>query len=204
MIEAQVEQGRGPTATVIVRIGTLQGGRSVHLRELLGQGEAVDRRYRQADEGGRPATPVKVLGFTGLPNAGDELVVMESERDANASARSGPRDRNSKLAAPQRATLENLFASIAEGQKPTSANCPQGRRAGFARGDRRLARARSANKKIDLDIIHVGGRPDHGNDVLLASASNAVIIGFSVKVENNAAPPSAKAFRSSSTPSFTS
>ena len=65
-----------------------------------------------------PSTPVKVLGFSGLPNAGDELVVMESERSAKALALERQTSlRMSKLAQPQRATLENLFASLADEQK---------------------------------------------------------------------------------------
>jgi translation initiation factor IF-2 len=83
VIEAQLEQGRGPTATVIVRTGTLK--RAIfHLRKLRRQGEALHGRHGKPLKSAGPSTPVKVLGFRGLPNAGDEFVVMESERAAKA------------------------------------------------------------------------------------------------------------------------
>ena len=130
--------------------------------------------------------PVKVLGLSGLPNAGDELVVMESERATRLLSEERLFEiRNSKLAAPQRATLENLFANIAEGQKPTLQMVLKGDVQGSIEA---LVGALQdiPQSKITLDIIHSAVGPITESDVLLASASNAVIIGFSVKVENNA------------------
>jgi len=114
-------------------------------------------------------------------------VVMESERAARLLSEERLFDiRNSKLAAPQRATLENLFANIAEGQKPTLQMVLKGDVQGSVEA---LVGALKEipQSKITLDIIHSAVGPITESDVLLASASNAVIIGFSVKVENNAA-----------------
>jgi translation initiation factor IF-2 len=186
VIEAQLEQGRGPTATVIVRMGTLRVGDAFISGKYWGKvKQLINDTGKPIKEAG-PATPVKVLGFSGLPNAGDELVVMESERAARLLSEERLFEiRNSKLAAPQRATLENLFANIAEGQKPTLQMVLKGDVQGSVEA---LIGAlmEIPQSKITLDIIHSAVGPITESDVLLASASNAVIIGFSVKVENNA------------------
>ena len=187
VIEAQLEQGRGPTATVIVRMGTLRVGDAFICGNYWGKIKQLINDIGKPIKEAGPATPVKVLGFSGLPNAGDELVVMESERAARLLSEERLFDiRNNKLAAPQRATLENLFANIAEGQKPTLQMVLKGDVQGSVEA---LVGALKEipQSKITLDIIHSAVGPITESDVLLASASNAVIIGFSVKVENNAA-----------------
>jgi translation initiation factor IF-2 len=186
VIEAQLEQGRGPTATVIVRMGTLRVGDAFICGNYWGKVKQLISDIGKPIKEAGPATPVRVLGFSGLPNAGDELVVMESERAARLLSEERLFDiRNSKLAAPQRATLENLFANIAEGQKPTLQMVLKGDVQGSVEA---LVGALKEipQSKITLDIIHSAVGPITESDVLLASASNAVIIGFSVKVENNA------------------
>jgi translation initiation factor IF-2 len=133
-----------------------------------------------------PAMPAKVLGFAGLPNAGDELVVMENEKDARIlSEERLDAIRNSKLATPKRATLENLFSNIAEGNKPSLQIVLKGDVQGSLEA---LIGALKdiPQKKITLDIIHSAVGPITESDVLLSSASNAIIIGFGVKVENTA------------------
>jgi translation initiation factor IF-2 len=186
VIEAQLEQGRGPTATVIVRMGTLRVGDAFICGNYWGKiKQLISDTGKPVKEVG-PAMPAKVLGLSGLPNAGDELVVMESERAARLLSEERLLEiRTSKLAAPQRATLENLFANIAEGQKPTLQIVLKGDVQGSVEA---LVGALKdiPQSKITLDIIHSAVGPITESDVLLASASNAVIIGFSVKVENNA------------------
>lgn len=186
VIEAQLEQGRGPTATVIVRMGTLRVGDSFICGNYWGKiKQLINDTGKPVKEAG-PAMPVKVLGFSGLPNAGDELVVMDSERDARTLSEERLAEiRNSKLAAPKRATLENLFANIAEGQKPSLQIVLKGDVQGSV--EALIGALRDIPQaKITLDIIHSAVGPITESDVLLASASNAVIVGFSVKVENNA------------------
>jgi translation initiation factor IF-2 len=186
VIEAQIEQGRGPTATVIVRMGTLRVGDAFICGNYWGKvKQLINDAGKPVKEAG-PAMPVKVLGFSGLPNAGDELVVMENERAARTLGEERLMEiRSNKLAAPQRATLENLFANIADGQRPALRIVLKGDVQGSvealvgALGD-------IPQSKVSLDIIHSAVGPITESDVLLASASNAVIIGFSVKVESNA------------------
>jgi translation initiation factor IF-2 len=186
VIEAQIEQGRGPTATVIVKMGTLRVGDAFICGNYWGKiKQLISDTGKPVKEAG-PATPVKVLGLSGLPNAGDDLVVMDNERDVRALSEERLfAIRNNKLAAPQRSTLENLFSNIAEGQKPSLRIVLKGDVQGSLEALVGALREIPQNK-ITLDILHAAVGPITESDVLLASASNAIIIGFSVKVESNA------------------
>lgn len=187
VIEAQVEQGRGPTATMIVRLGTLHVGDAFICGNHWGKVKQLINDLGKPVKEAGPAMPVKVLGLSGLPNAGDELVVMSSERDARTLSEERLAEiRNDKLSTPKRATLENLFANIADGQKTSLSivlkSDVQGSLEALVTALRDIP-----DTKISLNIIHSAVGPITESDVMLASASNAIIIGFSVKVENNAA-----------------
>jgi translation initiation factor IF-2 len=186
VIEAQVEPGRGPTTTVVVRVGTLTGGQAFICGNYWGKVKSLIGDAGQNLKEAGPSTPVKVLGFTGLPNAGDELLVMDSERSARTLSEERLLElRNQKLAMPQRATLESLFDNLGEGKKQLQLilKCDvQGSCEAIAASLEQIE-----SKKIDLEIIHSGVGPITESDVLLASASNAVIVGFNVKTENQAA-----------------
>ncbi len=187
VIEAQVEQGRGPTATVIVRMGTLQVGDPFICGNYWGKVKQLIDDHGKAIKEAGPSTPVKVLGLSGLPNAGDELMVMDSEKSARILSEERLEGlRNNKLAAPQRATLENLFANLAADQKPTLQivvkSDVQGSLEAIVSSLKDIPQ-----KKISLEIIHAAVGPITDSDVLLSSASNAIIIGFNTKTENTAA-----------------
>ncbi len=184
VIEAQVESGRGPTATVIVQMGTLKVGEPFICGDYGGKVKSlVDDRGKPIKSAG-PSTPVKVLGFTGLPNAGDEFLVMESEKSAKTlSEERLAQKRTEKLSMPQRATLESLLEA-ADGKKVLRLvlKCD-------AQGSLEALTAsldQIESKKIDLEMIHSGVGPISESDILLASASNAVVVGFNIKVESNA------------------
>ena len=186
VIEAQVEPGRGPTATVIVQMGTLKVGEPFICGDYWGKVKSlIDDRGRPMKEAG-PSTPVKVLGFTGLPNAGDEFLVMESEREAKTlSEERLDAKRTDKLSVPQRATLETLLEA-ADGKKTLRIvlKCDvQGSLEALVG-----ALGQIESKKVDLEIIHAAVGPISESDILLASASNAVVVGFNVKVESMAVP----------------
>jgi translation initiation factor IF-2 len=186
VIEAQLEAGRGPTVTAIVRMGTLKVGQPFICGSYWGKVKSLISDTGQNVREAGPATPIKVLGFTGLPNAGDELLVMESERSARTLGEERLLElRSQKLAMPQRATLESLFDSMGDGKKQLQIilKCDvQGSAEAIS-----AALNQIESKKIDLEIIHAGVGPISESDVLLATASNAVIIGFNVKTENQAA-----------------
>ena len=182
VIEAQVEAGRGPTATVIVQMGTLKVGEPFICGDYSGKVKSlIDDKTKPVKEAG-PATPVKVLGFTGLPNAGDEFLVMESDRASKTlSEERLQAKRSEKLNVPQRATLETLLEA-ADGKKTLRLvlKCDTQGSVEAITG----ALSQIESKKVDLDIIHAGVGPISESDMLLASASNAVVIGFNIKVEN--------------------
>src|SRR6266478_3079837 len=184
VIEAQVEPGRGPTATVIVQMGTLKVGEPFICGDYSGKVKSlIDDRGKPLKEAG-PSTPVKVLGFTGLPNAGDELLVMESERAAKTlSDERLQAKRAEKLTVPQRATLETLLESAA-GKKVLRLVLKCDAQGSVEALTTALKQIES--KKVDLEMIHAGVGPISESDILLASASSAVVIGFNTKVENMA------------------
>ncbi len=184
VIEAQVEPGRGPTATVIVQMGTLKIGDPFICGDYAGKVKSlIDDRGKPLKEAG-PSTPVKVLGFSGLPHAGDEFLVMESERSAKVLGEERLLGRRAdKLTAPQRATLESLLEA-ADGKKHLRIVLKCDAQGSLEALTGALGQIES--KKIDLEIIHAGVGPISESDILLASASNAVVIGFNIKVESMA------------------
>jgi len=187
VIEAQLEPGRGPTATVIVRMGTLKIGAAFICGNFSGKVKSlINDQGQQLKEAG-PATPVKVLGFSGLPNAGDELMVMESEKAAKTLGEERlEAQRKQKLATPARATLENLFQSLSDSQHKrldiVLKSDVQGSLEALTTSLNQIN-----SKKIDLEIIHSAVGPISESDIMLATASNAIVVGFNVKVENSAA-----------------
>lgn len=187
VIEAQIEQGRGPTATLIVRTGTLKVGDPFICGNFSGKVKGMLNDLNKPIKAATPSTPVKVVGFSGLPNAGDELVVMESEKAAATLSEERINSlRLNKLAAPSRPTLENLFQTLADEQRKSMRvivkSDVQGSSEALVNSLKQIQ-----SKKIDLEIVHSAVGPITENDVLLAAASNAIVIGFNVKVENNAA-----------------
>ncbi len=187
VIEAQVEQGRGPTATLIVRTGTLKPGDAFICGNFSGKVKGMLDDSNKPIKIAPPSTPIKIVGFSGLPNAGDELVVMENERAAaTLSEERLNKLRLNKLSAPSRPTLENLFETLADEQRKSLRiilkSDVQGSSEALVNSLKQIQ-----SKKIDLEIVHTAVGPVTENDVLLAAASNAVVIGFNVKVENNAA-----------------
>lgn len=187
VIEAEFEAGRGPTATIIVKSGTIKVGQAFicglywgKIKQLLGDdGKPV--------KSAGPATPVKLIGFSGLPKAGDELVILESDRAARTLSEERLEElRLNKLSTPQRATLENLFASTSTDQKKELRVVVKADVQGSLEAIVTALEDLPADK-VHLEVIHSAVGPISESDVLLASASDAVIIGFGIKVENNAA-----------------
>ena len=187
VIEAQVEAGRGPTATVIVQMGTLRIGDPFICGDYNGKVKSLLDDHGQPVKKVGPSTPVKVLGFTGLPNAGDEFLVMESERAAKQlSDERLEAKRATKLFVPQRATLETLLETP-EGQKVLRMVLK-----GDTQGSLEAlvgALKQIESKKVNPELIHSAVGPISESDILLASASDAVVVGFNVKVESMAVSP---------------
>ena len=186
IIESRVEAGKGPTASLIPQSGTLKIGMPFicgpHHGKIKGMLDDCGNAIKEAG----PATPVEILGFSDLPNVGDELMEMNSERDAKRlSEERVAAARMEKLAAPRKASLEALFNNMADGPKKVLKvilkTDVQGSLEAIA-----VQLQRIESEKISIEIILQGVGPITDNDVTLASASDAVVIGFGVKVENKA------------------
>ena len=186
VVEAQLDPTRGPTATVIITHGILRIGQPFICGKQWGKVKALIDYRGKAMKEAHPSTPAKILGFTGVPNAGDEFVGMETEKDARTlSEERFMEDRTTKLASPQRARLEDLLAGANTFEKKHLRVVLKGDVQGSLEA-LAASLAQIKSEKIDLNIIHMAAGPISESDVLLASASDAVILGFNVKVENTA------------------
>ncbi len=189
VIEASSEPGKGPTATIIVQSGTLKNGTPFICGTHHGKVKAMIGSDGKRQKSAGPGVPVEVVGFDDTPMVGDELVQMESERHAKKlSAERRDTERQAKLAPPEeKSALETLFANIEEGQKTVLKVILKGDVQGSVE-----AVAKSLNEiesdKISLSIIRQGAGPVTESDIVLASASDAILIGFNTKVENKAVP----------------
>ena len=181
VIEANLDKGRGPVATVLIQRGTLHTGDALvagtsygHVRALINpRGEHVDAAY--------PADPVEILGLSSVPTAGDEFRVFEDERDARKLAEERAlRERLAAQETKSHMSLDDLFSRIEEG-KQTDLNL-------IVKADVQgsIEALRDAFEKMDqsevrINIVHsaVGGITE--TDVTLAAASDAIIIGFNVR-----------------------
>lgn len=188
VIEARTEAGKGPTATVIVQSGTLSPGDAFICGSHYGKVKALinDLGERVAEAG--PSMPVEVVGYSGVPNVGDELIEMESERKAKKlSEERHEQFRRDKLQPKQKSALETLFANIEQGKKNTLKLIIKADVQGSLQAiEKSLLEIES--DKIALEILRQNAGPITEADVLLASASDAILIGFNTKVEAKAQP----------------
>ncbi|HCN29708.1 MAG TPA: translation initiation factor IF-2, partial [Verrucomicrobiales bacterium] len=186
VIESSMVPGKGPVATVIVRQGTLKPGQPFICGPHWGKTRALINDRGEHIQAVKPGMPVEVIGFSDMPHVGDELVVMDSERNAKKlSEERHEENRQKKLASTRRSTLEHLFATIEEGNKKALKLVLKADAQGSVEA---ILGALDEIKsdKINLDVLHSDVGPVTESDVVLASASDAIVIGFNVKVENKA------------------
>jgi len=186
VIEAKVQPGKGPTATVIVETGTLQVGTPFICGPFAGKVKSLlNDNGEQVQEAG-PATPVEVLGFDELPNVGDELVAMENERAAKKLSDERQLERRQeRLVQPKKSRMEDMLALVQGGQKVEFRlllKCDVQGSVEAING----AINEVESEKVDVNFIHSAAGSISESDILLASASDAVVLGFNVKVESNA------------------
>ncbi|VVM05313.1 Translation initiation factor IF-2 [Methylacidimicrobium cyclopophantes] len=187
VIEAQMETGRGPTATILVQKGTLRTGEIVICGPYWGKVRALINDLGKTVREATPSTPVKVLGLNGLPSPGEELIVESEERKVRqiAEERQGALKRPKQEEGPK-ITLENLFEAIAEGQRKTLHLVLKADTQGSIEAlVGQLQKIPS--KKVELSIIHAAAGPVTESDILLAKASEGIVIGFNVKTDSAAA-----------------
>ncbi|MAT47433.1 MAG: translation initiation factor IF-2 [Verrucomicrobiaceae bacterium] len=186
VIEAKIQPGKGPTATVVVEAGTLKVGTPFICGPYAGKVKSLfNDRNEQVKEAG-PATPVEVLGFAELPNVGDELVAMENERAAKKLSDERQLElRQERLERPKKSRMEDMMALVQGGQKvelKLILKCDVQGSVEAIRG----AIGDVESDKVDVNFIHAAAGSISESDILLASSSDAVVLGFNVKVESNA------------------
>jgi translation initiation factor IF-2 len=187
VIEAQIEKGRGPVATVLVQEGTLKVGDTVVAGMAFGRIRAMsDFQGERIDEAG-PATPVEILGLNEAPLAGDKVVVYEDEREARDLAESRSSEARAKsLQAPTRGmTLSQLRDKLSEGETKDLNLVVRADVQGSVEAVRGLLE-KIESDEVNVKVIHSGVGSIVESDVLLASAADAICVGFNVKPEPGA------------------
>jgi translation initiation factor IF-2 len=187
VLEAKLDRGRGPVPTVLVRNGTLHIGDYFICGTLFGKVRAMyDDRGNQVREA-EPSTPVEVLGLESLPDAGDEFQVVTDTAKAQQIVRyRETKEREASLAKSSRVTLEQLHKQMQAGEVKELFIILKTDVGGSAEVLTDTLQKLSSDK-VKVRVIHSGVGAINESDVLLASASNAIIIGFNVRPERNAA-----------------
>ncbi len=186
VIEGRLDKGRGPVSSILVQSGTLKRG------DMILAGSAFGRVRAMLDEAGNdikeagPSIPVEILGLSDVPNAGEEVIVLNDERKAREIAlfRQG-KFRDVKLAKQQASKLENMFDQMAEGEVKTLGliikSDVQGSYEALSTSLQKLSTA-----EVKVNIIHTGVGAVTESDVNLSVASKAVLIGFNVRADAGA------------------
>jgi len=184
VIESQMEPGMGPTAHLLVTAGTLKIGDSVLCGHFSGRVRALINDHGIKVKSAKPSTPIKCLGLSGAPEAGCEFKVMKDDRKAKAAALGAAQafKRNS-LAGPQKVSLDNLFDQLSLQDNPELKIMLKADTRGSVEAIVHSLQELKSDK-IELNILMSETGNITTNDVMLASASNAVILGFHVAKEN--------------------
>ena len=186
VVESSLETGRGAVATVLVQSGTLSVGDAIIAGQEHGRVRAMfDESQEPVDEAG-PSTPVVVLGLSGTPGSGDEMLVVKDDRKAREVAEfRQSKSRDVKLAQQQAAKLEDVFSQMSEGATTTVQLLIKADVHGSAEALRdALTKLSGDEVKVDVISSGVGGITE--SDINLASASNAIVIGFNVRADSAA------------------
>ncbi len=187
VIEAQLDRGRGPVATVLVRNGTLAVGDYFICGSVFGKVRAMQNDRGLQIRKAEPSTPVEVLGLESLPEAGDDFQVVTDTAKAKQIVNfRDQKAREAAMAKSSRLTLEQLHKQMKEGEVKELPIIIKTDVGGSAEVLTETLQKLS-NDKVKVRVIHSGVGAINESDVLLASASNAIIIGFNVRPERNAA-----------------
>ena len=187
VIEAQLDKGRGPVATVLVQKGTLRVGDAVAAGACHGKVRAMmDDRGNRVKEAG-PSMPVEILGLNDVPNAGEVLVALQNEKEARSFADTFIAEGKNKLIEDTKAklSLDDLFSQIKAGNIKELPLIVKADVQGSVEAVRQSLEKLS-NEEVMVKVIHGGVGTINESDVTLASASNAIIIGFNVRPDATA------------------
>ena len=182
MIEAHLDKGRGPVATVLVQTGTLERGDLVVAGTTFGKVRAmVDDKLKNVGRA-EPSRPVEILGLPEVPEAGDVLRVVPDEKAARALVAQNARERAAGMAAERPATLDEMFAQVKEGRAKELKIVLKADVQGSLEAIK-SALAKIPQDEVTLAVIHDAVGDITESDLTLAAASGAVVVGFNTKME---------------------
>lgn len=187
VIEAELDKGRGPVATVLVQKGTLKVGDIIAVGNVHGKVRAMlDDKHRRVKEA-TPSTPVEILGLNGVPNAGEIFIATDSEKEARAMAEAFISYEKEKLIAETKSkmSLDDLFSQIQAGNVKELNLVVKADVQGSVEAVKQSL-LKLSNEEVVIKVIHAGVGAINESDVILASASNAIIIGFNVRPDATA------------------
>ena len=193
VIEAKLDRGRGPVATVLVQNGTLNHGDIVIAGTSVGRVRAMtDEKGRRMEKAG-PSVPVEIVGLAEVPGAGDLFYAVEDERMARTLAEKRKFEEKERLnASMQKVTLENLFSSIEQGSVKDLNIIVKADVQGSAEAVK-ASLEKLSNNEVRVRVIHNGVGGINSSDIMLAEASNAIVVGFNVRPEAGVADAAAAA-----------
>ncbi len=185
VIEAKLDKGRGPVASILVQNGTLHTGDIVIAGTSVGRVRAMlDDKGRKLAEAG-PSVPVEIVGLSEVPSAGDELNAVEDERMARELAEQRrDKAKEDEFKANAKANLDDLFAQISDGVK--NLNIIVKADVGGSAEAVKASLLKLSNEEVKVNVIHSAAGGINEGDVMLADASNAIIVGFNVRPDKNA------------------
>ncbi len=182
VVEAQVDRGRGPVATILVQRGTLKVGQSVVAGEAFGKVKAMFDDKGERVTKASPATPVEVLGLSEAPPAGEIVHGVKDDKEARQIAEQRQQDsRKVRMDAKTKISLEDLYRQIQEGEVKKLNVVLKADVQGSEEAVRQSLK-QITHDEVRVEIIHSGPGNINESDILLASASNAIVIGFNVKI----------------------
>ena len=185
VIEAQLDKGRGPVATILVQKGTLRVGDSIVAGVASGKVRALINDKGETVKKADPSVPVEVLGLSDVPEAGDLVFVADEKVIRSVVAKRQVKKRAEDTHHNQKVSLEDIFQQIQDGQIKDLNIVIKGDVQGSIEALRQSLESLK-NKEVRVNIIHSGVGAISESDVMLASASNAIIIGFNVRPDGNA------------------
>ena len=187
VIEAKLDKGRGPVSTLLVQNGTLKSGDIIVAGTSVGRVRVmIDDKGRKVNEAG-PSVPVEIMGLAEVPQAGDGFDAVNDERLARELVEQRKnKAKEEQFKEYQKVTLDNLFASIQEGQLKDLNVIIKADVQGSAEAVKQNL-AKLSNEEVRVKVIHSGVGAIVESDVMLANASNAIIVGFNVRPDNVAA-----------------
>jgi len=185
IIEAELDKGRGPVATVLVQSGTLRIGDSIIAGTTYGKVRAMVNDRGDSVKKAGPSVPVEVLGFNDVPAAGDLLAVLD-EKQARSIAEARVERQRTKLMKSKKVSLDDLFQQIQEGSIKDLNIVVKADVQGSVEALNGSLLSLNKNDEVRVSIVHSGVGAVNESDVMLASASNALIIAFNVRPDANA------------------